>query len=283
MTSPPTDRATRLLIVSGEIGEGHAAVARAVASIVARDRPDCDIRLAEAFARMGHGSGPVFRWLFEFAVQWTPVLQEAWYAAVTHSRLVRWFYREVMGAWVARALAADLEGPHARLAAGGAPDVVVSTHQLATAGLAWLRRRGRLDARVVAAICDFAPHAYWTYPGVDEYLVLDDLAAAPTRVMDPGAGVTVRSALVWLGEADPVLSMETTREEDPKLSGQRELFEHWQDHLTEGRFYSVTEVINTACEVYGADGEYMRPQFRDLLMRMTRATSAKPSSNWGKP
>ncbi|MEJ2869616.1 glycosyltransferase [Actinomycetospora sp. OC33-EN08] len=196
MTSPQIDRATRLLIVSGEIGQGHAAVARAVATIVARDRPDCDIRLAEAFARMGHGSGPVFRWLFEFAVQWTPVLQEAWYAAVSRSRLVRWFYREVMGAWVARALAADLEGPHARLAAGGAPDVVVSTHQLATAGLAWLRRRGRLEARVVAAICDFAPHAYWTYPGVDEYLVLDDLAAAPTRVMDPGAGVTVRSALV---------------------------------------------------------------------------------------
>jgi UDP-N-acetylglucosamine:LPS N-acetylglucosamine transferase len=196
VTGPPTDRAARLLIVSGEIGEGHAAVARAVATIVARDRPDCDIRLAEAFARMGHGSGPVFRWLFEFAVQWTPVLQEAWYAAVTHLRPVRWFYREVMGAWVARALAADLEGPHARLAADGAPDVVVSTHQLATAGLAWLRRRGRLEARVVAAICDFAPHAYWTYPGVDEYLVLDDLAAAPTRVMDPGAGVTVRSALV---------------------------------------------------------------------------------------
>ena len=74
---------------------------------------------------------------------------------------------------MARALAADL--------AAGPTDVVVSTHQLATAGLAWLRRRGRLEARVVAAICDFAPHAYWTYPGVDEYLVLSDLAAAPTR------------------------------------------------------------------------------------------------------
>ena len=188
MTRPQTDRATRLLIVSGEIGQGHAAVAQAVQATVARDRPDCDIRVAEAFARMGHGSGPVFRWLFEFGVRWTPVLQEAWYAAVTRSRLVRWFYREVMGAWVARALAEDL--------AAGPTDVVVSTHQLATAGLAWLRRRGRLEARIVAAICDFAPHAYWTYPGVDEYLVLSDLAAAPTREMDPGAGVTVRSALV---------------------------------------------------------------------------------------
>ncbi len=188
VTRPQNERATRVLIVSGEIGQGHEAVARAVHATVTRDRPDCDIRVAEAFARMGHGSGPVFRWLFEFAVQWTPLLQEAWYAAVTHSRLVRWFYREVMGAWVARALEADL--------AGEPTDVVVSTHQLATAGLAWLRRRGRLDARIVAAICDFAPHAYWTYPGVDEYLVLDDLAREPTRRMDPGAEVTVRSPLV---------------------------------------------------------------------------------------
>ncbi|CAA2161170.1 hypothetical protein MBRA_06330 [Methylobacterium brachiatum] len=89
---------------------------------------------------------------------------------------------------------------------------------------------------------------------------------------------TVRSALIWLGEADPVLSMETTREEDPKLGGQRELFEHWQEYLTEGRFYSVTEIINTACEAY-TDGDFLRPQFRDLLMRMTRANSAKPSAN----
>ena len=188
MTRPQNDHATRVLIVSGEIGQGHEAVARAVQTTVTRDRPDCDIRVAEAFARMGHGSGPVFRWLFEFAVQWTPLLQEAWYAAVTHSRLVRWFYREVMGAWVARALQEDL--------AGEPTDVVVSTHQLATAGLAWLRRRDLLDARIVAAVCDFAPHAYWTYPGVDEYLVLDDLAREPTRAMDPGAGVTVRSPLV---------------------------------------------------------------------------------------
>jgi UDP-N-acetylglucosamine:LPS N-acetylglucosamine transferase len=188
VTRPQDARATRVLIVSADIGQGHEAVARAVHATITRDRPDCDVRVAEAFARMGRGSGPVFRRLFEFAVQWTPSLQEAWYAAVTRSRLVRWFYREVMGAWVARALAADL--------AGGPTDVVVSTHQLATAGLAWLRRRGRLDARIVAAICDFAPHAYWTYPGVDEYLVLDDLAGEPTRAMDPGAAVTVRSPLV---------------------------------------------------------------------------------------
>ena len=188
MTGPQDDRARSVLIVSGDIGQGHEALARAVRRTLVRDRPDCDVREAEAFARMGHGSGPVFRWLFGFAVRWTPLLQEAWYAAVTRSRLVRWFYREVMGAWVARALAAEL--------VGAPTDVVVSTHQLATAGLAWLRRRGRLDARLVAVICDFAPHAYWTYPGVDEYLVLDDLAREPARAMDPGAAVTVRSPLV---------------------------------------------------------------------------------------
>lgn len=109
-------------------------------------------------------------------------------------------------------------------------------------------------------------------------------AAGSPRVCGPigsyGAwSDTVRSALVWLGEADPVASMETTRDEDPKLGAQRELFEHWQEYLIEGRFYSVTDVINAACETYNMEGEYIRPQFRDLLMRMTRAASAKPSGN----
>ena len=89
---------------------------------------------------------------------------------------------------------------------------------------------------------------------------------------------TVRSALVWLGEADPTASMETARAEDPKLAAQRELFEHWQEHLTEGRLYSVSEIIETACAAY-PNGDLVRPLFLELLMRMTKSRTPKPSPN----
>ena len=43
-----------------------------------------------------------------------------------------------------------------------------------------------------------------------------------------------RAPLIWLGEADPVGSMEAAREEDPDLSNLRELFAQWQEHLADG-------------------------------------------------
>lgn len=122
-----------------------------------------------------------------------------------------------------------------------------------------------------------------TYVAAVLTILLAYRAAGSPRVCGPlgsyGAwSATVRSALVWLGEADPVASMETTRAENPKLVAIRELFVHWQEHLVESCYYSVSEVVNVACEAYLQDGEYVRPEFRDLLMRVTRASS-RPSPN----
>jgi putative DNA primase/helicase len=41
----------------------------------------------------------------------------------------------------------------------------------------------------------------------------------------------VRSPLAWLGEPDPVLSIEEIRAEDPELTNIRELFELWQNYM----------------------------------------------------
>ena len=58
------------------------------------------------------------------------------------------------------------------------------------------------------------------------------LASSPGK-LDPiasfgGWSDLVRSALVWLGCADPVLSMETAREDDPELSELREMISVWR-------------------------------------------------------
>ncbi len=77
---------------------------------------------------------------------------------------------------------------------------------------------------------------------------------------------TVRSALVWLGGADPVLSMDVMREEDPDLAMIGELFANWRDHLFPGSPYTAVEVEEVASERHST-GDYARPGFRDLLMR----------------
>lgn len=78
---------------------------------------------------------------------------------------------------------------------------------------------------------------------------------------------TVRSSLMWLGEVDPVASMETLRDEDPERLEIRSLLANWRDHLAEGSFYTAADVIEVAC-AKGPDGEFLRPEFRELLLRM---------------
>jgi hypothetical protein len=74
----------------------------------------------------------------------------------------------------------------------------------------------------------------------------------------------VRAPLIWLGEADPVASMERVREEDPELSAIRELFAHWRDApLIPGARYTTRDLISVACEMNG--GAFVRPAFRGLL------------------
>jgi putative DNA primase/helicase len=59
---------------------------------------------------------------------------------------------------------------------------------------------------------------------------------------------TVRSPLVWLGEPDPIASMEAVRDEDPELSDTREFFGLWLDYeLDLDTLYTTSRIIEIAC------------------------------------
>ncbi|GJE53210.1 hypothetical protein GOFOIKOB_6286 [Methylobacterium tardum] len=97
----------------------------------------------------------------------------------------------------------------------------------------------------------------------------------------------VRSPLVWLGHADPVVSMETAREEDPELSAIRELHEHWRAHLKLSSGYTTNIIIRTACDrelanAFSGPGEFKLAEFRDLLLRQAGDGGAVNSRRLGK-
>lgn len=83
----------------------------------------------------------------------------------------------------------------------------------------------------------------------------------------------VREPLIWLGEPDPLLSMEQGRANDPERSAARELIRHLRECLESGRSYSVRDIATLARETraldpMGAnlpDSELMRPGLNDLL------------------
>jgi putative DNA primase/helicase len=81
----------------------------------------------------------------------------------------------------------------------------------------------------------------------------------------------VRSALVWLGCADPVLSMEAARENDPQLWELREVLEAWSNSIGVGVGVTLKEVADKVREhkatSVGRDPELLEhPELLDALM-----------------
>jgi bifunctional DNA primase/polymerase-like protein len=65
----------------------------------------------------------------------------------------------------------------------------------------------------------------------------------------PEWSMMVRSPLVWLGEPDPIASIDTTQAEDPELTDLRELGEWWLDELKLDEDYQSARLVEIAHEV----------------------------------
>jgi putative DNA primase/helicase len=92
---------------------------------------------------------------------------------------------------------------------------------------------------------------------------------------------SVRSALIWLGEADPVDSMKIMRDEDPELVVISELFAAWREVLTLGSAYTTSQIEDAASARF-QDGGYEHPEFRDILMRQANSGPAISTKRLGR-
>lgn len=94
---------------------------------------------------------------------------------------------------------------------------------------------------------------------------------------------TVRSALIWLGEADPVASMDVMRDEDPERTALSELITAWSEHLSEGSFYTTAQVDQISRETDDMTNELAHPSLREVLLRYAAkgpVVSTKSLGRW---
>ena len=173
----------RVLIVSADMGAGHNTAGRALETAVREQWPDVEVHWLDTLDVMGRGVGPVFRWIYVVNVQRTPWLYEFFYGSLWRHRWFAHASKTVVGAWCGLRLR--------RRVAAAAPDLVLSTYPLGTAGLEWLRRRSRLDVPIGAWITDFAPHPFWVYESIDLNLVMHPNAVPLAQRCVPGAEVAV--------------------------------------------------------------------------------------------
>ena len=154
---------TRVLILTASVGEGHDLPARTLADQLRDEAPGTDVVIEDGLRAMGkpfvlvneRAPSVVF-----FRFEWI------WDAAFLF--FVRFGPTRRFTQWVVRTLGS--RGVE-RLVRRVRPDVVVSVYPMTTEVLGALRRNGRLDVPVVAAITDLAAMHYWAAPGVDLHLI----------------------------------------------------------------------------------------------------------------
>jgi processive 1,2-diacylglycerol beta-glucosyltransferase len=154
----------RVLILSADVGEGHAAAARALAEQIEASEQHAEVTVIDGLAAMGPLVRPVVEDGYRVQLRFMP-----W----TYT-LVYWLLEKVMPIRVlARRLLCLLGSrPLARAIAEHDPDVVVSTYPAVTVVLARLRRTGVVHCSTVATITDLTGLFFWAQPGIDMHLVM---------------------------------------------------------------------------------------------------------------
>jgi putative DNA primase/helicase len=109
---------------------------------------------------------------------------------------------------------------------------------------------------------------------------------APPLASFKGWSDTVRSALMWLGCADPVDTMETARAEDPVLAQLRAVLSAWKDALGTGyqNAHTAAELLGLADESELRDGVpvYRRPALREALLSVGASNGRPNTKTFGK-
>jgi UDP-N-acetylglucosamine:LPS N-acetylglucosamine transferase len=177
--------AHRVLILSADVGEGHAAAARALAQQIDASTQEAEVTVIDGLAAMGRVLRQVVQDGYRVQLRFLPWSYSLVYWLLEHVPPVRWLTRWQLCLFGARSLA--------RRIAEYDPDVIVSTYPAVTVVLARLRRTGVVSCPTVATITDLTGLFFWAQPGIDMHLVMyDESMPSVERIAGAGSARVVR-------------------------------------------------------------------------------------------
>jgi processive 1,2-diacylglycerol beta-glucosyltransferase len=153
-----------VLILSADVGEGHAAAARALARQLDSSPEPTEVSVIDGLAAMGPLLQPVVEDGYRVQLRFFPWTYTAIYWLLESVAPVRVLARKLLCLFGSR--------PLARRIAEYEPDVVVSTYPAVTVVLARLRRTQVVHCPTVATITDLTGLFFWAQPGIDTHLVM---------------------------------------------------------------------------------------------------------------
>jgi processive 1,2-diacylglycerol beta-glucosyltransferase len=186
--TPPSRRSPgpkRVLILSADVGEGHAAAARALARQLDASPEPTEVTVIDGLAAMGPLLQPVVEDGYRVQLRFFPWTYTVVYLLLERVAPVRGLARKLLCLLGSR--------PLAKRIAEHEPDVVVSTYPAVTVVLARLRRTQRVRCPTVATITDLTGLFFWAQPGIDTHLVMYGESMGPVeRIAGRGSARLVR-------------------------------------------------------------------------------------------
>ena len=170
-----------MLILSADVGEGHAAAARALRA-AARGAAASRSRspIIDGLAAMGERLRSIVEDGYRTQLRVSPRSYSVYYWMLEHLAPMRWLTQ-------ADALPARRDARCGARSCAHDPDVVVSTYPAITVVLSHLRRRRQLDVPTVATITDMTGLFFWAQRGIDTHLVMYDAVGRATSSGSPAA------------------------------------------------------------------------------------------------
>ncbi|HEV2924065.1 MAG TPA: glycosyltransferase [Solirubrobacteraceae bacterium] len=171
--------------MSADVGEGHAAAARALAQQIRDSGEAAEVTVIDGLAAMGRLLRPVVEDGYRVQLRFFPWTYSGVYWLLEHVAPVRALTRRLLWTFGSR--------PLARTIGEYDPDVVVSTYPAVTVVLARLRRTGAVVCPTVATITDLTGLFFWAQPGIDMHLVMyDESMRSVERIAGHGSVQLVR-------------------------------------------------------------------------------------------
>jgi processive 1,2-diacylglycerol beta-glucosyltransferase len=175
----------RVLILSADVGEGHAAAARALARQIESSPEPAEVTVIDGLAAMGRLVQPVVEDGYRVQLRFFPWTYTVIYWLLENLAPVRVLARKLLCLLGSR--------PLARCIAEHEPDVVVSTYPAVTVVLARLRRTQAVHCPTVATITDLTGLFFWAQPGIDTHLVMyGESLRSVERIAGQGSAQLVR-------------------------------------------------------------------------------------------
>jgi processive 1,2-diacylglycerol beta-glucosyltransferase len=196
-------RPRRVLILSADVGEGHAAAARALARQIESSDAPAEVSVIDGLAAMGRLLQPVVEDGYRVQLRFMPWTYTLVYGLLERVAPIRFIARRLLCLFGSR--------PLARRIAAHDPDVVVSTYPAVTVVLARLRRTGAIACPTVATITDLTGLFFWAQPGIDMHLVMYGESMSPVQRIAGKGSAQLVSPLISEEFSKPRCPVESRR------------------------------------------------------------------------